>query len=54
MAKQKETTKEVAAPVTVPTTKHKVIREGYGFKVGQTVNLDATGVTFYKSKNIIK
>jgi hypothetical protein len=62
MAKQKKTievvekTTEVAAQQApkATTTKHKIIRQGLGHKVGDVVQLGVKGVEFYKSKNLIK
>lgn len=56
MAKKKEVqepTKEVAAP-KITTTNHKVIKDGYGKIVGQTLELGENGVKFYRKQQIIK
>lgn len=55
MAKKKPLQKptiEVAAP-EIKTTTHKVIRAGFGLKVGQTIRLETNGVKFYKQQQII-
>jgi len=59
MARNKKTTQiveestEVAAP-KVKTNQYTVIREGFGFKIGQKIGLESNGVQFYKSNKIIK
>jgi hypothetical protein len=59
MARKKQASKiveestEVATP-KVKTSLYTVIREGFGFKIGQKIGLEANGVQFYKSNKIIK
>jgi len=53
MATKKKSTKAVATP-KVKRTKHKVILERYGFKLGQELNLVPESVEFYRNKNVIK
>lgn len=60
MAKKKEvqeSTKEVAAPNVIVqdnTTKHKVIKDGYGKVKGDVLKLGPDGVNFYRKQQIIK
>lgn len=60
MAKKKEVqepTNEVAAPEVIVednTTKHKVIKDGYGKVKGDVLKLGENGVNFYRKQQIIK
>ena len=59
MAPKKRTSKiveestDVATP-KVKTNQYTVIRAGFGLLVGQKIGLNAIGVQFYKSNQIIK
>lgn len=58
MAKKKEVqepTNEVAAPIVEDnTTKHNVIKNGYGKVKGDVLKLGENGVKFYRKQQIIK